>query len=91
MQGTYYTSQQVEGEGGGGGLIIIRCYVHSYKKNEDDTTHTNPKLHKPICPVQAWYLYVIVYFCIVCAKHLYNSCLYVACNLTFGVKVGVSN
>ena len=46
MQGKYFTSQHLEGEewgGGGGDNYTMESYVHvhSYRKNDDVTTHTH--------------------------------------------------
>ena len=75
MQGTYFTSQHLEVQGGGGGIIMRRKVMYLVAQT--------------LWPVQALNLNVCV--CIVCAKHFAcNFCIFVACNLTVWGKVNVS-
>ena len=56
-------------------------------------THTNPEMHirQTVCPVQTLYLHVHLYMSVSSANihFVYNSCLFVACNLAVGGKVKV--
>ena len=90
MQGAYVTSQHLEGEGVANNYTMEN-YVHCYKKVRMTHTQTqNCTEGKTLCQVQH-YIYMYVYMSASSAKHfVYNSCLFLACNLAVGRKVKVS-
>ena len=66
------------------------CTLLQKSENDTHTQTQNCTEGKTLCQVQH-YIYMYVYMSASSAKHfVYNSCLFVACNLAVGRKVKVS-
>ena len=78
-----FTYQHSEGE----------RYVHSYKKVTQHTQHTHkPRIAHKTKPSAQYRRYTSIYrsvYIVGAKRFVYNSCLFLACNLTVGGNVKV--